>query len=131
MDRPEYEQLLLVDDEVQQLASITWTLRSVGFTRIHATSDGEVARKVLMSHPIGLVVLDLNIPGMSGWQLLRWMREQEVAVPVIILSAVDGSTAEEATWHGIVQARLVKPVSKQKLIKTVEAVLTGSAPACG
>lgn len=78
--------LLLVEDEEKLARSIARQLERVGFT-VDVASDGETAIEAIGRVEHSLVVLDLNLPGASGFDVLRAMREGQRETPVLILSA--------------------------------------------
>jgi DNA-binding NtrC family response regulator len=82
--------VLLVDDEASFLRSLSITLeRSGGITHIHRCNDSREVMKLLKSEHIGLVLLDLTMPHISGQQLLEMITEQHPDISVIIISGLN------------------------------------------
>lgn len=80
--------VLVVEDDAALARGLTATLKLAGLAVDHE-ADGEQAARLALSEPYGLVVLDLGLPGLSGFEVLRRVRMAGAAVPVMILTARD------------------------------------------
>jgi CheY-like chemotaxis protein len=103
--------VLVVDDDPVLVDLLRRLLPEHGFTVVGAAS-GEEALEVAASQPVDVVVLDLLMPGMSGWELLEQLRERHPGLPAVVLSGM--SPAEEDDAEGAtadVAAFLCKPMS--------------------
>jgi DNA-binding response OmpR family regulator len=89
--------------------------------------DGFEALQQLRGSPPDLVVLDLMLPGLSGWQFLEHSREQldRAKIPVLVLSAIRGGSDYPATLG--VAAWLTKPLDGERFLRAVEELLESSA----
>ena len=81
--------ILLVDDETSFLRSMSLTLERQGFTNLITCSAPLTVPSLMAENDIGLVLLDLTMPAMSGQQLLHWLKEEYPEVIVIILSGIN------------------------------------------
>ena len=87
--------VLLVDDEASFLRSLSMTLeRNGGINNLHRCDDSRqvmdlLTQQQLKQHPIGLVLLDLTMPHLSGQQLLQMINEQHPEITVIIISGLN------------------------------------------
>ncbi len=82
--------VMLVDDEPAWLRSLSLTLeRSAGISNIITCQDSRKALDMLEQHEIGLVLLDLNMPHLSGEDLLQLIREKKPGVAVIVISGMN------------------------------------------
>jgi phosphoserine phosphatase RsbU/P len=83
--------LLLVDDNEDNLYTLTRRLRRQGYEQLESAADGEQALELLKSKPFDLVLLDVMMPGLNGYEVLERMRGDERLrhVPVIMISALD------------------------------------------
>jgi two-component system OmpR family response regulator len=113
--------VLLVDDEKRIREVVEYALDKSGY-RVTAVSDGALALAALERDPADLVVLDIMLPGLDGWEVCRRIRQQS-AVPILFLSAradeVDRIVGLELGGDDY----LVKPFSPRELVARVRAIL--------
>jgi adenylate cyclase len=83
--------LLVVDDNEDNLYTLTQRLRREGYQRLSTARDGHQALELLRSRPFDLVLLDVMMPELNGYQVLEALKAEEQLryVPVIMISAVD------------------------------------------
>jgi len=115
--------ILLVDDDVLLLDYLSTLLRQAGYETIEAASAPEALQRVAEPNAdIALALLDINMPGMSGLDLARRLKEH-TEVPFMFLSSVDDAeTARQAASHGAV-GFVVKPVDATRLLPAFESAL--------
>lgn len=80
--------VLVVEDDALLARGLVATLKLSGMAVDHE-ADGEQAARLAVSEPYSLVVLDLGLPGLSGYEVLRRVRAAGARVPVMILTARD------------------------------------------
>lgn len=80
--------VLVVEDDAALARGLLASLRLAGFAADHEP-DGEAAAYLALSEPYSLIVLDIGLPGLSGFEVLERIRAAGVSVPVLILSARD------------------------------------------
>jgi DNA-binding response OmpR family regulator len=120
-------QLLVVDDEQRIINFLSSKLRASGYEVISA-SNGEEALEQTQAQEPDLVVLDVMMPKMDGFETLKQLRSFS-SVPVIILSA-KGSNTDKVKGLGLgADDYLAKPFSPDELIARIEAVRRRLAPA--
>jgi two-component system alkaline phosphatase synthesis response regulator PhoP len=108
--------VLVVDDEADLLFTVGLGLELDGY-RILKASSGEEALEVVDAESPDAIVLDLRLPGIDGWEVLRRLTDTGVfpRTPVVLLSAqVDNATAARAVALGV-HAHLAKPFSTSEL----------------
>jgi two-component system response regulator GlrR len=110
--------VLLVDDDPDLLRLLSIRLKASGFDA-RCTTCGESALAALASHRPDIVVTDLRMPGMDGLALFDAVRQQDLSLPVIVLTA-HGSIPEaiEATRRGV-SGYLTKPYDAADLIAQI------------
>ncbi|CAL8968409.1 Transcriptional regulatory protein TcrA [Propionicimonas sp. T2.31MG-18] len=79
-------QILIVEDEPRIAAFVAKGLRAAGFTTL-VESSGEAAVELALGEQIDLVVLDVGLPGIDGFEVLARLRGQGATMPVIMLTA--------------------------------------------
>jgi CheY-like chemotaxis protein len=115
--------ILVVEDDINIRADLTEILRDHGYD-VFAARDGQTALTHLKNDgPPSLILLDLTMPVMSGWEFRKaQLRDPALAhVPVLILSGDAAIAQEAASMHaaGFIQ----KPFSLESLVQTVQAHL--------
>jgi DNA-binding response OmpR family regulator len=112
-----YHTILIVEDEATLRRVIATNLRARDHEVIEAES-AEQALTCLAASPPDLMLLDINLPDRSGWDILRELRLQRVAVPTVIISAVHVTPARLAEFRPL--AYLPKPFPLDALLRLVE-----------
>jgi len=117
--------ILLVEDDQDLADIIGYTLKRGGYDVI-TTYDGVAALRLVKTKQPSLVMLDVNLPKLDGWQVLQQLRTTS-AIPVIMLTACD---ADDDIVKGLrlgADDYVTKPFSPTQLVARVEAVLRRSA----
>jgi DNA-binding response OmpR family regulator len=113
--------ILVVDDEPSIGEVVSIYLRRAGY-RVVIARDGRQALQVLDKEPPDLVVLDLMLPGVDGFEITRRLRA-EGDTPIIMLTARREETDRIAGLEMGADDYVVKPFSPQELVSRVKAVL--------
>ncbi|MDQ4034815.1 MAG: response regulator transcription factor [Chloroflexota bacterium] len=114
--------LLLVEDDRTLRQALTFNLAREGY-EVSSAADGEAALEAARSERLDLILLDVMLPGMSGVEVLRVLRREGVATPVIILSA-KGDEIDRVVGLKIgADDYVAKPFSRPELLARIEAVL--------
>ena len=114
--------VMVVDDEKSHCQLIDDLLRPAGFMVMQAHS-AEEALKLIAVVDVDLFILDVNMPGMSGWALLSKLRRQHNSRPVIMLSADPYEAAGVNQMKDHFSAYLNKPIEFDRLISQIERLL--------
>ena len=119
------ERILIVEDETPVAEAIAYTLSQEGF-ETEIAADGREALDAFESTQPSLVILDLMLPGLSGWQLFTAFRRQR-DIPVIMLTARTEETDRVAGLEMGADDYVAKPFSMRELVARVRTVLRRSA----
>lgn len=114
--------ILIVDDDPDVRQSIDIALQSEGALTM-AVGDGNAAVDVCRSDPPDVVVLDMMLPGRSGFLALEKIKGKEDSPAVIMVTANDGKRHQAYAESLGVDAYMIKPVPMGKLIDTIEKLL--------
>lgn len=121
------QQILLVEDDVDLREALEATLELEGWSYLSA-ANGQEALKLLEKNQVSLVVSDVSMPVMDGYQLLAEVTGNYPGVPLVLMTAFGSvSQAVEAMRQGAVDY-LVKPFEPELLVSIVEPLLA-SVPA--
>jgi len=114
--------ILVVDDEVRMRESVRDLLQAYGHSSIIA-ANGHIALDILREKPIELVLLDLNMPEISGLEFLELLKADFPGIDVVIVSGeATFANATEALRHGV-HDFLRKPYNPVELLGIIENVL--------
>ena len=117
--------LLVVDDDARVRTVVCWQFEAEGYT-VREASDGNTAWALITDQRPDLVVLDLSLPGVSGLDLLRRLREAGDTTPVLVLSGRSGEGDRILGLDLGADDYLVKPFSLGELAARVRSVLRRS-----
>jgi two-component system KDP operon response regulator KdpE len=118
--------ILIVDDEPQILRALETTLRGAGY-EIETAATGEAALAQAAVRPPDALILDLVLPGRSGIEVCRALREWS-QVPVLILSAVGEEREKVAALDAGADDYVTKPFGIDELLARLRAVLRRALP---
>jgi DNA-binding response OmpR family regulator len=118
--------ILLVEDEFNIGKLVSTYLEREGHSVVWVTS-GEEALAELPRHPVAMVVLDVGLPGIDGFEVCRRVRERS-AVPVIMLTARDEEADRIVGLELGADDYVPKPFSPRELVARVKAVLRRTQP---
>jgi DNA-binding response OmpR family regulator len=123
--------ILLVDDDPALLELLTQYLREADFDVLPAP-NGQTALKLAYNDHPDLVLLDIMLPGMDGWEICARLRELS-DVPIMMVTAKSGEADKLRGFRLGVDDYVTKPFSFAELVARVQAVLgrTPSAPDSG
>jgi signal transduction histidine kinase/CheY-like chemotaxis protein len=115
--------ILLVDDDVRQLSFLRNLLESLGFD-VAAVPNGETAVALCDRRRFDLAVLDITLPGMSGWQTASYLREKmKLDLHIVMLSANVQEFHKPETQVIVHDLFLVKPVEFNALLDALGGLL--------
>jgi DNA-binding response OmpR family regulator len=120
----ENQTILVVEDEPSIAEVVSLYLRRAGF-EVGLAADGAVALKEIERKMPDLIILDVMLPKMDGFELVRWVRDRG-NTPIILLTARREEVDRIAGLEMGADDYVVKPFSPQELVSRVRAVLRRS-----
>lgn len=121
----ENRSILVVDDDEDTRAMVRSVLRGHGFETLEA-EDGHEALELLNSHTPALVLLDIMMPGLSGYDVVSQMKQDEetTKIPIVMLSA-KGDPEDLLTGYKDygVEYYITKPFTTRQLLAGIKLVL--------
>src|SRR5438128_12640939 len=112
--------VLVVEDDVRALDALTELLEASGYSVLRAQNGQEALEATKCSPPPKLILLDLSMPVMDGWEFLRHQRREPsiASIPVIVITALVSAIPAGA------KALLTKPINVNRLLSLVERYCT-------
>lgn len=120
------KRVLVIEDEPNIIEALSFILSRDGWT-VHTHSDGVNANERIRATPPDLVILDVMLPGKSGFDILRHLRAdpEMQALPVLMLTARGQTRDRELAEKLGVNRFITKPFSNAEVIENVRALVTG------
>ncbi|HSN94239.1 MAG TPA: response regulator, partial [Anaerolineaceae bacterium] len=115
------EKILVVDDEVSLQETVAYSLKKEGYT-VEIAGDGNKGLELARSSKPDLIILDVMLPGMDGFEVCRTLRH-ETNIPVLMLTARDDEIDRVVGLEVGADDYLAKPFSMRELIARVKALL--------
>jgi two-component system alkaline phosphatase synthesis response regulator PhoP len=118
------KRILVVDDEIYIVHILEFSLTMEGYSVLTA-SDGEEALRIIEQERPDLVVLDIMMPKLDGYEVCRRLRQDEQfrSLPVILLSAKGRPIDREAGLSAGADDYITKPFSPRKLLEKMRELL--------
>ncbi|HEV2878175.1 MAG TPA: response regulator [Candidatus Eremiobacteraceae bacterium] len=118
--------VLLVDDSVTQSFHLKLALVRAGF-KVLTAADGRSALKALDTEPVNVVLADVIMPMMDGYELCRQIKDnsKHAKLPVILMSALGETHDQYWRQHAGADLYVAKTADAGKLIKAIEDLLAG------
>jgi two-component system cell cycle response regulator CtrA len=117
--------MLMVEDDAATAQSMELMLKSEGFN-VYLTKSGEEAIDLAKLYDYDLIMLDLNLPDISGYEVLRTIRLAKVKTPVIIVSGLAGIEDKVRGLGFGADDYLTKPFHKDELVARIHSVVRRS-----
>ena len=122
--------VLVVEDEVGLAQSLQDGLHEHGYS-VQVTHDGFSGYRLAKESEFDLIVLDWMLPGMSGVEMCQRLRSEDVSVPILILTAKDGTSDETDALELGADDYLRKPFTFGVLVARCDALLRRGSPTEG
>jgi two-component system cell cycle response regulator DivK len=122
--------VLIVEDNELNMKLFNDLLEAHGY-RTLKTSHGIEAMELARAHRPDLILMDIQLPEVSGLEVTRWLKADEElkSIPVIAITAFAMKGDEERIREGGCEAYMSKPISVSKFIATIKTYLEADGPA--
>jgi len=118
--------VLIVEDNDLNMKLFNDLLEAHGYSTLQ-TRDGIEALRMAREHRPDLILMDIQLPEVSGLEVTKWLKEDDTlrTIPVIAVTAFAMKGDEERIRDGGCEAYIAKPISVASFMQTVERFLTG------
>lgn len=113
--------ILVIDDEKRIRAILASYLQSEGFEVMEA-EDGNIALAKINEYSPSLVILDLMLPGLKGWQVCSEIK-RIMNIPIIMVTACDDQKSRILCFEAGADDFLAKPFNPKELLCRIKAIL--------
>ncbi len=118
--------ILCVDDDPEFLRILGRMLEEKGY-EVYLAESGKKALEILKNVSPDLILLDIMMPELDGWETLKEIRSTGNKAPVIMITIMYAIEDREKSFEHGADAHVPKPIKKVQLFKTIEWVLKNSA----
>ena len=115
------EKILVVDDEISLQETLAYNLKKQGY-EVQTTGDGTEALELAREMKPDLIILDIMLPGLDGFEICRILRK-EMSTPVLMLTARDDEIDRVVGLEVGADDYMAKPFSMRELVARVKAML--------
>lgn len=116
------KKILVVDDSEMVRNFHSYIIKMFGY-EVSTAENGAVALEKLLVEEYQLLVTDVNMPKMDGYELIRNVHDQGVMIPTIIISTEEELKFEGAELKPGHASHLLKPTDPEKLVKSIKLLL--------
>lgn len=120
--------VLYVDDDADLRRFVKGLLERHGY-QVTIAGTGEAGLDVARAHPPDLIMLDIMLPGLNGFEICQQLRGDEGlrGVPVLMLTGMDDAKLNERAFAAGAQVCMTKPLQADRLLSAVQMVLKSAA----
>jgi two-component system KDP operon response regulator KdpE len=119
--------VLIVDDEISMRRALHAALSNLGFEAVEA-ARGEEAVSLVRTASFDAVLLDINMPGMSGVETCRALRRLSLRIPILMLTVRDGEDDKVEALDGGADDYITKPFQLRELAARIRAAMRWANP---
>ncbi|BAY18091.1 two component transcriptional regulator, LuxR family protein [Anabaenopsis circularis NIES-21] len=119
--------LLVEDDELFRLGLQVRLQQEPGLEIIAETEDGETAIELVKEHPLDIVLLDVGLPGIGGIETCRQIKQQNPALPILILTSHSQKPLIFKLIEAGAQGYCLKGIAAEKLVLALRSVVAGAS----
>src|SRR6476659_6228306 len=114
--------ILIVEDEKKIADTLKFGLDEIG-SSVEVAYDGKLGYHLFSANDFDLVILDINLPGMNGYDLCRSIRSQNQHIPVLMLTSMSALNDKIEGYESGADDYLVKPFESKELLLKIRSLL--------
>ncbi len=114
--------ILIVEDEKKIADTLKFGLDEIGFS-VEVAYDGKLGYHLFCAKDFDLVILDINLPGMNGYELCKAIRSQNQNIPVLMLTSMSALNDKIEGYESGADDYMIKPFEFKELLLKIRALL--------
>jgi Response regulators consisting of a CheY-like receiver domain and a winged-helix DNA-binding domain len=118
----EERKILVIEDEQKIADTLKTGLVENGY-HVEVAYDGKIGEKLFLSHDFSLVVLDINLPGINGYDLCKIIRARNASIPIIMLTSLSTLNDKIEGYDAGADDYMVKPYEFRELLVKIRVLL--------
>ena len=118
--------ILLVEDERRMADTLHFGLTENGY-EVETAYDGNIGYRLFKNSPFDMVILDINLPGMNGYELCKNIRATNKSIPVIMLTALNTIEDKIEGYDAGADDYIIKPFEFRELMMKIRVLLRRSS----
>ena len=118
----EERRILLVEDEQKIADTLKQGLSENGYV-VDVAYDGNIGLKLFETYPFNIIVLDINLPGINGYELCKIIRQTNTQMPVIMLTALSSLNNKIEGYDAGADDYIIKPFEFRELLMKIRVLL--------
>jgi len=118
----EERKVLIIEDEQKIADTIKFGLTENGFST-EAAYDGKIGLQMFTQYRFNLVILDINLPGIHGYELCKVIRQKDANIPIIMLTALSGLNNKVEGYEAGTDDYMIKPFEFRELLLKIGVML--------
>jgi two-component system copper resistance phosphate regulon response regulator CusR len=118
----EERRILIVEDEPKIADTLKFGLTENGY-EVDVAYDGHIGKKLVQSNVYNLIVLDINLPGINGYDLCKLIRRNDPQVPIIMLTALSALSDKIEGYDAGADDYIIKPFEFRELLMKIRVLL--------
>ena len=119
----------MVEDAIEEVYLVRDFLEKGGQLQVTTSQDGEQAARLVRERTFDLVVTDLNLPGMDGYELIQLVKSSHPELPVLAITGYTATHYIEHAYRAGADRVLTKPLDSEDLLARALELLGAEAPA--
>lgn len=117
--------ILIVEDEQKIADTLKFGLSEMGFS-VEVAYDGKIGYNLFCGHDFNLAILDINLPGMNGYDLCKAIRTRNEHIPILMLTAMSTLNDKTEGYDAGADDYMVKPFEFKELLLKIRSLLKRS-----
>src|SRR5262245_20421402 len=111
----EERKILIIEDEQKIADTLKVGLVENGY-HVEVAYDGKIVERLLQAHDFNLIILDINLPGINGYDLTKMIRARNAHIPIIMLTALSSLNDKIEGYDAGADDYMVKPFEFRELL---------------